>query len=302
MVELARSPHAETSQKTQIRVVAAVPCYNTARTIAAVVAGARGYVDDVIVVDDGSADDTARVAASAGAVVISHKKNLGKGAAMRTAAAGTDADILVFIDGDGQHDPRDIPLLLHPLTLGLADYVIGSRYLSKSEVSANPFSRRVANAAASLVISFIISVFQPLARFFSRRPLPRNSPVFAAAGRFPGGGVYTLRSPYYRILNGKFKWVTDCTSGFTALRKANWPHLHLISQGFQIETEMVFEQAKNGFMIAEVPISCKWGSSVSHLSILRDGFRTLLLLSRKMFGCLRFRPQVKNTPVGTKHI
>lgn len=66
------------------------------------------------------------------------------------------------------------------------------------------------------------------------------------------------------------------------MRKQNWRKLNLISNGFQIETELIFEQAKNGFIIAEVPISCTWGKSFSKLSIFKDGIRTLSLLLYKL--------------------
>jgi len=76
MVELARSPQIETVQTTPIKVVAAIPCYNTERTIASVVARTQRYVEEVIVIDDGSTDLTADLAKEAGALVVSHDKNL----------------------------------------------------------------------------------------------------------------------------------------------------------------------------------------------------------------------------------
>jgi glycosyltransferase involved in cell wall biosynthesis len=84
------------------------------------------------VVDDGSTDATSKVAQAAGAVVIRHRKNQGAGAATRTAfktAERRRADILVTLDGDGQHNPDEIPRLLAPILKGKADLVIGSRFL-----------------------------------------------------------------------------------------------------------------------------------------------------------------------------
>lgn len=203
MVKLARSIKTETAKQTALKVVAAIPCYNTEHTIVNVVANVKKYVEEVIVIDDGSMDMTAEVAHAAGARVISHKRNLGKGAAMKTAAENTLADIIVFIDGDGQHNPDDIPGLLAPILQGKADYVIGSRYLANSHLSANPFLRKAANAFASFIISFIISVIQPLARFIRRQPLPEKS--------YPSSSQKTSSCSNYRVLNGQFKWVTDCT-------------------------------------------------------------------------------------------
>jgi hypothetical protein len=256
-----------------LRVVAAIPCYNTEKTIAEVVAKTKEYVDQVVVIDDGSSDMTAVTARSAGATVISHDKNRGKGAAMKTAMAGIDADVLVFVDGDGQHNPADIPKLLEPILQGNADFVIGSRYLSDSNRSNNPFHRKASNAAASFVITFVISVMQPISRFLSRQKLQNNHIVKSPISK---------NNSNCRLLNGKLKWVTDCTSGFTAQKKTNCSELNLTSNGFQIETEMIFEQAKNGFSIAEVPIDCKWGESASNLSIAKDAMRTISLLFRKL--------------------
>ena len=119
--------------KLTVRVIAAIPCFNTARTISDVVTKTLKYVDEVIVVDDGSNDKTADVARAAGAWVISHNVNMGYGAAVKSCFAAfqnSAADILVIIDGDGQHDPDEIPLLLNPVINNLADFVIGSRFIT----------------------------------------------------------------------------------------------------------------------------------------------------------------------------
>jgi len=109
------------------KVVAVIPCYNPASRIAEAVTKARKYVDHVIVADDGSTDDTTEIARKARALVLSHNKNFGKGAAMKYGAQQTNADILVFIDGDGQHDPSDILRVTEPIILNGFDAVIGSR-------------------------------------------------------------------------------------------------------------------------------------------------------------------------------
>lgn len=112
-----------------------IPAYNEELTIGSVVALAKKY-GDVVVVDDGSSDRTSEISREAGAVVIRHKTNKGKGAALRTGfeyALTKEYDVIVTIDADGQHNPDEIPHLIEPLLKGEADLVIGSRYLNDSK-------------------------------------------------------------------------------------------------------------------------------------------------------------------------
>jgi glycosyltransferase involved in cell wall biosynthesis len=115
-----------------MKTIAVIPCLNEEHFIGDVVARALKHVDKVIVIDDGSKDATARIARDAGAEVISHSSRRGAGAATRTgfeAALKSGADIVVTLDGDGQHDPDEIPLLLQPLLQDDAYLVIGSRFI-----------------------------------------------------------------------------------------------------------------------------------------------------------------------------
>jgi glycosyltransferase involved in cell wall biosynthesis len=111
------------------KTVALIPAYNEAGRVGKVVEEARKYVDLVIVADDGSRDATAEEAQKAGALVVRHPTNMGKGAAVRTlikAAIEAEAQRAVMLDADGQHDPRDIPKFLKALET--ADHVIGYRF------------------------------------------------------------------------------------------------------------------------------------------------------------------------------
>jgi glycosyltransferase involved in cell wall biosynthesis len=115
-------------------IVAAIPAFNEERNIAKLVLEAQKHVDVVLVCDDGSTDCTAEIAERMGADVIRHEKNLGYGAAIKTlfmTAREMKADVLVTIDGDGQHDATEIPLLVEPVLENKADIVLGSRFLNK---------------------------------------------------------------------------------------------------------------------------------------------------------------------------
>jgi len=119
----------------------AVPAFNEEPTIGSVVLKAREFAREVIVVDDGSTDRTAEVAQLAGAKVIQHDSNRGYGSALRSIfnyARESSADLLVILDGDGQHDPTAIPDVVRPVQQGMADMSIGSRFLNGQTSSRVP--------------------------------------------------------------------------------------------------------------------------------------------------------------------
>lgn len=123
-----------------------IPAYNEAKTIAEVLARARPFADAIVVIDDGSKDETAEIARAAGAVVVSHFMNRGLGAALGTGfayARRAGADAIVTLDADGQHAPEEIPKFREELEKG-ADVVIGSRMLGLGNTGM-PWYRRVAN-------------------------------------------------------------------------------------------------------------------------------------------------------------
>jgi hypothetical protein len=124
--------------------VVGIPAYNEAGTISDVVERARRVADLVVVVDDGSDDDTADLAAAAGAHVVEHERNEGYGAALRSVfeeAARLDAGTLAIVDGDGQHDMDDIRPLVETRRETDADLVIGSRFVEGSDTRMPVYRR-----------------------------------------------------------------------------------------------------------------------------------------------------------------
>jgi glycosyltransferase involved in cell wall biosynthesis len=129
----------------QLKVVAGIPCFNTKPFIENMVSKTKKYVDQVIVVDDGSRDSTAEAARKAGALVISHGTNKGYGEAIKScfeAAKINDADVLVILDGDGQHEPDETQKLIEPILSQEADLVIGSRFLEPAQRALIPRYRK----------------------------------------------------------------------------------------------------------------------------------------------------------------
>jgi glycosyltransferase involved in cell wall biosynthesis len=145
------------------RVVVVMPAYNAARTLTACVAEIpQGYVDEIVLVDDASADDTVDIARSLGLTVIVHPKNRGYGGNQKTCyreALRRGAGIVVMVHPDHQYDPLVIPELLKPILEGWADAVFGSRMLGgKVREGGMPWWKVVANVALTRLENWVFGL------------------------------------------------------------------------------------------------------------------------------------------------
>jgi glycosyltransferase involved in cell wall biosynthesis len=141
-----------------VRVVAVIAAFNEGPHIGAVVAGTRPHVAAVVVVDDGSGDDTAAAASAAGAEVIRHPANRGKGVAVRTGLAairGRGFTHVLLMDGDLQHRPADVPALGAEAVASGADVVVGARTFDRAQM---PRSRYYSNVIGSWALGGLIGV------------------------------------------------------------------------------------------------------------------------------------------------
>jgi glycosyltransferase involved in cell wall biosynthesis len=169
-----------------------IPAFNEAMRITEVIRSVKIVADnfDILVVNDGSCDETAAASLSAGALVVSHPFNMGYGVAIQTGykyALQHGYDFLVQIDGDGQHDPAYIPLLLDLVQKGEADFVLGSRFLG-GESYRPPLARRIGMAFFRTIVTRVVgqnitdctSGYQAfnrkVMRFFARDIFPCDYP------------------------------------------------------------------------------------------------------------------------------
>jgi glycosyltransferase involved in cell wall biosynthesis len=173
----------------QDRVLVLVSCYNERGRVSDVVRAARRALPraDLVVIDDGSADESAAEARAAGARVLRHPVNLGAGAAQETGylfALRNGYDYVLHLDGDGQHPPARLPDLLAPLLAGEADFVIGSRYAHAGDSTGTPLLRMTGHRLFSAVLLALtrMRVGDPTSGF---RGLNRRALSLFADGVFP---------------------------------------------------------------------------------------------------------------------
>lgn len=141
------------------RILVIIPAHNEAASLAGVIDDIRAHAKaGIVVIDDGSTDDTARVALECGAELLQMPFNLGIGSTMQTGfkfALKEGYDIALQVDGDGQHDASQIPVLVKPILDGEADMVVGSRYRDSDEYKG-PLSRRAGTAIFSRLLSLML--------------------------------------------------------------------------------------------------------------------------------------------------
>lgn len=152
-----------------------LPAYCEGKVVKKVINGIKEEdFRNIIVVDDGSDDNTRKEAESAGAVVISHPINRGKGAATQTGidtAGLLEADIVVTMDADGQHDPKDIKKLIQPIIDNKADVTIGSRFLGNSEnlPASRVIMNKIGNYVTYLFFGVLVTDSQSGLRAYSKK-------------------------------------------------------------------------------------------------------------------------------------
>jgi glycosyltransferase involved in cell wall biosynthesis len=210
------------------RVVALIPALNAAPSVGAIAAECRGFAESVVVVDDGSSDATSEEATAAGAVVLRHPRNRGKGGALKTGfawAIDNGFDGVVTLDADGQHLPKDIPLLIRCREETDGDLIIGTRtHLFDQMV----FHRRVANRFSAWTISI------------------------ASGAR-----------------------IIDSQSGFRYYSGDLLRSVHLRTDGFDMESEVIVRAGRSHLRIVNVPIDLGFvnGIVTSHYKPMHDTLR-----------------------------
>lgn len=206
-----------------------LPAKNEAAAVGKTVQKIReSYPDaEIIVVDDGSTDETADISESAGATVVRHPYSKGNGAAIKTGSRAAKGDVIVFMDADGQHDPGDIPRLLERIEKGY-DMVVGAR----------------------------------------------QSGSQASIGRGLANGFYNQLASY---MTGQK--IEDLTSGFRAVKANKFREfLYLLPNGFSYPTTSTMAFFRAGYSVAYIPIHAAKRIGKSHIRLLKDGMRFLLII------------------------
>ncbi|MDX1736182.1 MAG: glycosyltransferase family 2 protein [Halioglobus sp.] len=183
---------------------------------------------EIIVVDDGSTDDTATVCEDAGVTVIRHPYSKGNGAAIKTGARAASGDYIVFMDGDGQHSPADVARLLEKVAEGY-DMVVGARSGLSSQAS---LARWSANTFYNRFASWMVD-----------------------------------------------QRIDDLTSGFRCVNRNKFlSFLYLLPNGFSYPTTSTMAFFRAGYSVAFVPIEVAKRVGKSHINLIKDGMRFLLII------------------------
>lgn len=206
-----------------------LPARNEAKGLERVLPALRRLLPDaeLLVVDDGSEDDTVQVAVRHGARVVSHPYSKGNGAAIKTGARHARGEVIVFMDADGQHPPEEIPRLLDKLGAGY-DMVVGARDFQGQ----------------------------------------------ASVGRYLANGFYNRLASFMTGYP-----IADLTSGFRAVKARHFRRfLYLLPNGFSYPTTSTMAFYRSGLSVAYVPVTAQQREGKSHIRLLRDGIRFLVIV------------------------
>lgn len=208
-----------------------LPAKNESAGLAKILPNLRALYPDaqILVIDDGSTDDTVTVCESAGVEVVSHRYSMGNGAAIKTGARIATGNVLVFMDADGQHRPNEIGGLLSALNSGY-DMAVGAR----------------------------------------------NNDGQASISRLIGNGFYNRFGSW--MVNHQ---IDDLTSGFRAVKAERFREfLYLLPNGFSYPTTISMAFFRSGYPIKYVPVTVDRRLGQSHIRLVRDGIRFLLIIFR----------------------
>jgi len=209
--------------------LACIPAFDEEKTIGDVVKKCLLYADKVIVCDDGSSDNTAKIAKESGAQVISHNKNLGYGAAIISLferARQENVDIMITLDGDGQHAPNQIPLLVDALIHHNLDVVAGSRFLGKKSNSSGyrKLGIKIITAASNTGTDLKLTDAQSGFRAYSKKaidmihPTERGMPISTEIlQKVSRGGLSVAEVPITISYQGDTSTQNPVTHGITVL-------------------------------------------------------------------------------------
>jgi len=170
-----------------LKITVGIPAFNEEKNIASIISRLKDFTDSIVVCDDGSSDMTAKIAEDMGAILVKHPKNLGYGAAIRTIflkAKDLESDVLVTLDGDGQHQIMDVEKILKPIEKNQADIVIGSRFLDKkSDVPKyREFGINVITKVTNVTIKDKLTDAQSGLRAYSKKILSEIAPSDSGMG------------------------------------------------------------------------------------------------------------------------
>jgi glycosyltransferase involved in cell wall biosynthesis len=165
---------------TKGRSIVIIPCYNEESTIGIIISKAKHFVNEVLVIDDGSSDNTQKIARVRGATVITHKTNKGKSAGIKTGfryALNNNYDYVITMDGDAQHDPNEIPILLNNLKNNGHDITLGIRYGKSTEMPLwRKFGKRILDYATSFGNGGLVTDSQCGFRAFNKKAIEKILP------------------------------------------------------------------------------------------------------------------------------